>query len=498
MSLKIFNTLSGKKEDFVPLNGNTVFMYVCGITVYDDCHLGHARAYTSFDLIYRYLSYLNYDVNYVRNVTDVDDKIIGRVHEIYPGKHGSDKMKELCSDISEKYYNSFQNDMAALNLSEPDKEPRATKHIGEMIKIIKELIDKGYAYVKEGDVFFSINKFSDYGKLSKRNSEQMMVGARVAQNTKKEDPFDFALWKSASSDEPSWKSPWGEGRPGWHIECSAMSLKHLGVTLDIHGGGQDLIFPHHENEIAQSEAYTGKPFTRYWIHNGFITINREKMSKSLKNFKTLKELFEKFPPRAIKFYLLSTHYRSPLDFSDHLISAAFEGLKRIENALMEVNKNISNMENEKYKGLEDIELMDRFKNAMDDDFNSAKTIGIIFETVTELLSLVSSYESNKEKIIALKNTVLKMLGILGVIYMINMVRKVCLDEKNILLDEDITKTMQKRDLENIDIEILLNKRLVYKRNKDFKNADLIRDFLSKKNIVIRDTLSNETEWSLKK
>ena len=305
MALRIYNTLTGKKEEFVPLHEKRVGMYVCGVTVYDLCHIGHARSAIVFDAIYRYLGYRGYEVTFVRNFTDIDDKIIKRANE-----EGVD-----CKAIAEKYIDEFNMDMGKLGFEKPKFEPKATEHIPEMIELISTLIEKGYAYQSGGDVFFSVEKFKDYGKLSKRNLEEMQAGARVGIDEKKENPLDFALWKASKPGEPSWESPWGKGRPGWHIECSVMSQKYLGETFDIHGGGKDLIFPHHENEIAQSEAATGKPFARYWIHNGFVNINKEKMSKSLGNILTLKEIFKDWRPEAIRLFLLSSHYRSPVDFS---------------------------------------------------------------------------------------------------------------------------------------------------------------------------------------
>ncbi|MBN1521779.1 MAG: cysteine--tRNA ligase [Candidatus Aureabacteria bacterium] len=497
MALRIHNTFSGQKEDFVPLHDNKVLMYVCGITAYDDCHLGHARAYTAFDMIYRYLKFAGYDVTYVRNVTDVDDKIINRAGELYPGEHSPDDMKKFCREISEKYYASFVEDMNRLNLARPDKEPWATQHIGEMIKIIKGLVEKDYAYAREGDIYFRISRFQDYGKLSKRSLDEMMAGARVEEDVRKENPYDFALWKSSKANEPGWDSPWGKGRPGWHIECSAMSQKHLGMTLDIHGGGQDLIFPHHENEIAQSEAYTGKPFVKYWIHNGFITINREKMSKSLKNFKTLKELFKKYPARAIKFYLISTHYRSPLDFSDALIESSFEGLRRIENALMIAEKAIPRPFLEKKESRKDDRIMENFTQAMDDDFNSARAVGLLFESVTELLSLLPGNNSSYERIAGLRETILAIMDILGIIYEIRKARKVVFDPSRIISDEDMSVILNKEAIEDPDVEALLQKRFSLKRNKDFKNADKIRSFLLSKDIEVRD-VADEIEWSWRK
>ena len=493
MTLRLFNTLSGQKEEFCPLADKNVLMYVCGITAYDHCHLGHARAYSAFDLILRYLRYSGYRVTYVRNVTDIDDKIINKAHEMFPGEHSSEDMKDLCREVSEKFTQSFSEDMSRLNLVTPDVEPRATRTMGDIVKIVLKLVETGYAYVIDGDVYFRISRFPDYGKLSKRSQEQMMAGARVEKNTRKESPFDFALWKKSREGEPAWSSPWGKGRPGWHIECSAMSRKHLDISIDIHGGGQDLIFPHHENEIAQSEAFSGKPFVRYWMHNGFITINREKMSKSLKNFKTVKELFEKYPPRAIKFYLLSTHYRSPLDFSDQLISSAFEGLKRIENALMKAGVILLHVKDKENVESLDQEILQKFREAMDDDFNSARAIGIVFDAISELLSLLNA-EASYGRIRELKNTVLAILDIMGFIYEVKTARRIFLGDAETISVDEQERIMRKEFLEEGDVDQLLLRRLALKKDKDFAGADRIRDFLALRDVEIRDE-KTETEWS---
>jgi len=310
--LKIYNTLTGKKEVFEPLVSGHVGIYVCGVTVYDVCHIGHARSSLVFDVVRRYLEYKGFNVLFVKNFTDIDDKIIARAQ-----KDGVE-----WKDVAEKYIEEYYIDMELLGVRKADIEPKATNHIEEMQKIIAALMEKGYAYAIDGDVYYRVKNFTEYGKLSKRDIEEMLAGARVEIDERKEDSLDFALWKSSKAGEPSWSSPWGGGRPGWHIECSAMSMKYLGYTFDIHGGGKDLIFPHHENEIAQSEASTGKTFARYWIHNGFVNVNQEKMSKSLGNFFTIREVFEKYPysskvtAEVLRYFLISNHYRSPVDFSD--------------------------------------------------------------------------------------------------------------------------------------------------------------------------------------
>ncbi|MGC8852252.1 MAG: cysteine--tRNA ligase, partial [Hydrogenobacter sp.] len=332
MSLRIYNTLSGKVEEFVPLDPPKVLIYTCGVTVYDDSHVGHGRSLIVFDVFRRYLEHLGYRVKFVRNFTDVDDKIINKAKE-----EGKDFMT-----IANRYIASYYVDMERIRVRPADVEPRVTEHIKEIIEVIKELIDKGYAYESGGDVYFSVKAFPQYGKLSKRSIEELEVGARIEPSEKKRDPLDFALWKSAKAGEPAWESPWGLGRPGWHTECVAMIFKHLGHTIDIHGGGLDLVFPHHENEIAQAEALTGKPFARYWMHNGLVTVNGQKMSKSLGNYITLKEVYKKYHPDVLRLLVLFTHYRSPLDFSWEKMEEAKRSYERIKRAIedLEMLKNL--------------------------------------------------------------------------------------------------------------------------------------------------------------
>ena len=306
MTLKIFNTLSGKKEEFTPIRENAVGMYVCGVTVYDYCHVGHGRAGVVFDTIFRYLKYRGFDVNYVRNFTDIDDKIINRANE----------QNVPWQEVTEKFIDAFYEDMGKLHIQSPTEEPKATDHIPEMLAMISALIERGKAYESDGDVFYSVTSFADYGQLSGKNIDDLQSGARVEVNEQKRDALDFALWKKSKPGEPSWDSPWGAGRPGWHIECSAMGRKYLGDTFDIHGGGKDLVFPHHENEIAQSCGVTGCTPVRFWVHNGFVNIDKEKMSKSLGNFFTLRDIYKKYHPETLRLFLISSHYRSPIDFSE--------------------------------------------------------------------------------------------------------------------------------------------------------------------------------------
>jgi len=369
-------------EDFAPLVPEHVRMYVCGVTVYDDCHLGHARGALVFDVIRRYLEYKGYRVTYVRNITDIDDKIIQR----------SQKMGISWRELVEKYTEEYYRDMERLGVRQADIEPRATEHIKEIIQLVEELLGKGYAYVVGQDVYFSVRKFPGYGRLSRRSLDEMLAGARVEVDERKADPLDFALWKGAKPGEPSWESPWGPGRPGWHIECSAMSMHHLGPSFDIHGGGQDLIFPHHENEIAQSEACSGQPFVKYWLHNGMVQVNREKMSKSLGNFFTVKEILARYPAEVVRFFLLSTHYRSPIDFSDDRLEMAARGLERLKTAAEDAElalKHAPHMElipeDEGPPVSPQLrEYQAKFERCMDDDFNTAGALGALFELVKEM------------------------------------------------------------------------------------------------------------------
>ena len=379
MSLSVFNSMGNRKEPFVPLVPGKVGIYMCGVTVYDLCHIGHARANVAFDIIIRYLRYSGYDVTYIRNFTDIDDKIIKRAWE-----EGSDYLT-----VSEKYIKAFHEDFDRMGLLRPDVEPKATEYIKEIIDLVADLVRKGKAYEVEGDVYYSIKGFSGYGKLSGKNIEDLVSGARVGVDDRKSDPLDFALWKASKPGEPAWDSPWGPGRPGWHIECSAMSMKHLGETFDIHGGGKDLIFPHHENEIAQSEAATGKPFARYWLHNGFVNIDNEKMSKSLGNFFTLRDVLARVKPEVLRFFFASSHYRSPIDYSDQSIAEAKAGLDRLyrvkekaQSCLAAGTVAASLPEGEEFLALTDAPK--RFADAMDDDFNTAAALGRLFDAVRAL------------------------------------------------------------------------------------------------------------------
>ncbi len=388
MTLSVFNTMSSRKEPFVPLVPGKVGMYVCGVTVYDLCHIGHARANVAFDIIVRYLRYAGYDVAYIRNFTDIDDKIIRRAAE-----EGSDYLA-----VSTKYIRAFHEDFDRLGLLRPDAEPKATEHIPEIVALVARLVRQGKAYEVGGDVYYSVKGFPGYGKLSGKNVEDLRAGARVDVDERKNDPLDFALWKASKPGEPAWESPWGPGRPGWHIECSAMSMKHLGETFDIHGGGKDLVFPHHENEIAQSEAATGKPFARYWLHNGFVNIDNEKMSKSLGNFFTLRDVLARIKPEVLRFFLASSHYRSPIDYSDQSLTEAKAGLDRLyrvkekaESCRAAGAAPSSVPAGEEFDPLRNAPA--RFAEAMDDDFNTAAALGRLFDAVRALNRLTPAEPS---------------------------------------------------------------------------------------------------------
>ena len=382
MSLRIFNSQTKKKEEFVPLHEGKVGIYVCGITAYDVCHVGHARSAVVFDVITRYLRYRGYDVTYVKNFTDVDDKIIEKAQ----------REKTGIAEISERYIREHDEDMEALGVARPTVTPRATEHIDGMIRLVATLIEKGMAYVVDGDVYYAVEQFPGYGKLSGRDLSDMLAGARVDVNDRKRNPYDFSLWKASKEGEPWWESPWGKGRPGWHLECSVMSQRYLGDTFDIHGGGEDLVFPHHENEIAQSEGATGKPLARYWVHNGFVRVNSEKMSKSLGNFFTIRDVLKQYHPEVLRLFMLQSHYRSPVDFSDAALNEARQGMDRFYSTLGTIRDLLAaGTERADSAGgptEKDRELLghlhslrERFIEAMDDDFNTARAIGCLFDTI---------------------------------------------------------------------------------------------------------------------
>ncbi|MDA3917184.1 MAG: cysteine--tRNA ligase [Deltaproteobacteria bacterium] len=482
MILKVYNTLNNKKEEFIPLNRGKVDMYVCGPTVYDTSHIGHARCVVVFDMIYRWLCSLDYKVRYVRNFTDVDDKIIKK----------SNETGEDCKTITEKYIDEFHSEMDILNVLRPDVEPKATDHINNIINFIKKLINKGKAYhVEGGEVYFALDSFKKYGRLSGRNIEDMRAGSRIAVDDKKKNPMDFVLWKPAKPGEPFWKSPWGDGRPGWHIECSAMSYEYFGKSFDIHGGGKDLIFPHHENEIAQSEALFGQQFVKYWIHNGFVDINNEKMSKSLGNFTMIKEVLENYSPEVIRMFLLSKHYRSPIDYSEDSMREVAIGLDRIYAFLERLEKaGVQNDSSLTYKLTDKPtgKLWGDFETAMNDDFNSAKAVALVFEAVKKGNKLLDDANDNPgEDIMEIMNLVYSDIKA------ISNVLGIFLLEPHAWFKVKKEKGMEDMALDPVQIEALIKQRAEARKNRDFSKADEIRDHLLNKNIILEDG-SNGTSW----
>ncbi|MBI5192695.1 MAG: cysteine--tRNA ligase [Nitrospirae bacterium] len=527
--LKIYNTLSGKKEVFEPLIPWQVGMYVCGVTVYDLCHIGHARSALVFDVIRNYFEYKGFKVTYIRNFTDIDDKIIARAQ-----REGL-----IWKDVAEKYIREYYSDMKLLGVREADIEPKATEHIDEMQNIISGLMENGHAYSTDGDVFYKVKSFGDYGKLSKRNTEDMLAGARVEIDERKADPLDFALWKSSKPGEPEWESPWGVGRPGWHIECSAMSMKYLGAPFDIHGGGKDLIFPHHENEIAQSEAFSGKAFARYWIHNGFVNVNQEKMSKSLGNFFTIREVIEKYPcspdvtSEILRYFIISNHYRSPFDFSDHAMNsahAALDGFYSLFQKIDEIKQlKAPNKEGDHAVRNAIIECKKDFLEAMDDDFNTAGAIaclqkfkkefntnlnqGISDGCATEIESFIKGlggvlgifqvkpdeWEFSKSNIIIIAEP--GKFVIEG--QTAELKHQLSDKEENLLTKGDenhptippLSKGGQRGGrpgLSNDEINRLVSEREEARKNKNWKRSDEIRDMLAKSGIILEDRPDGST------
>ncbi len=460
--MKIFNTLNNRKEDFIPIEEGKVRMYVCGPTVYNYIHIGNARPMIVFDTVRRYLEYKGYDVNYVSNFTDVDDKIIAKANE----------EGVSAAEIAERYTKAAIADMNALNVMPATIHPKATEEIDGMIDMIQTLIDKGYAYEKNGTVFYRTRKFAGYGKLSGKNLDDLEAGARIAVDDDKEDAMDFVLWKPKKEGEPYWESPWGDGRPGWHIECSVMSNKYLGKQIDIHAGGEDLIFPHHENEIAQSEAANGTTFSNYWMHNAFLNINNHKMSKSAGNFFTVKDIAEKYPLQVLRFFMLSAHYRSPLNFSDDLMMSAKSSLERIRTAVFNLSYLENSAEETGYSAADEdfraqlVSFKNSFEAAMEDDFNTADAISVIFEIVR----LSNSYLSAQKPLSLIseaKDMIVSLCDILGII---------CeQDDKH---DDS---------LPDEDIEKLINERNEARKSRDFARADSIRDELAKMGIQLEDT-----------
>lgn len=482
--MRIFNTQTGKKEEFVPVEAGKVKMYVCGITAYDYCHIGHARSAIVFDVMRRYLSYAGYQVLFVKNFTDIDDKIINRSRQEHLPWH----------EVADKYIGEYYLDMDRLGVGRADVEPRATEHIPEIIAIVKGLIDRGFAYAVDGDVYFQVEKFADYGRLSKRDLDDMMAGARVEVNERKRNPMDFALWKSSKEGEPSWESPWGPGRPGWHIECTAMSLKHLGETFDIHGGGADLAFPHHENEIAQSEAFTGRPFVKYWIHNGFITVDKEKMSKSLGNFFTIREILAKFDAEVVRFFLLSTHYRSPIEFSDEQLRETESSIDRYYTTVIRVRDFLAAEQAKEKAGVDEKafeeflgKFRQKFREAMDDDFNTALAVGTIFELIRLLNKYLDSRPSGKKpaELAGMAEDLLRETGNVLNIFLRTPEEwySVLMETKNIGMTE-------------ADIQLRIRERQQAREKKDWAASDSIRKELEEKGIILEDK-KDGTTWRVK-
>ena len=454
--IKIYNTLSKQKEEFKPLKQGEVKMYVCGMTVYDLCHLGHARVLVIFDLIHRWFKENNYAVTYVRNITDIDDKIINK----------SVEQKITFNELTEHYIDEMNIDIQALNVLNPSHEPKATEHISSMITMIQTLVDKGFAYQAENkDVYYAVDKFAGYGKLSGKSLKDLQAGNRVDIDKNKRNVFDFVLWKSAKKNEPAWQSPWGKGRPGWHIECSAMSNKILGHHFDIHGGGQDLQFPHHENEIAQSEATNDCQMANYWIHNGFVKVDNEKMSKSLGNFFTIRSILELYDGEVVRFFILKAHYRSPLNYSDQHLDDARQGLTRLYLTIRDITKTANSVIdwNNSYAK--------KFKAALDDDFNSAEALSVLFDLSNEI---------NKKNSDTLKVLLINLANILGLLYQ---------NPENFLQGKDGL-------ISDSDINTMIKKRNVAKQNRNYNEADAIREQLLSQGIILEDT-EKGTIWRKK-
>jgi cysteinyl-tRNA synthetase len=458
--LQLYNTLTKRKEDFQPLEAGKIRMYVCGVTTYDYCHLGHGRMLIVFDVIVRFLRASGYDVTYVRNITDIDDKIINRANEL----------GVRFDELSEKFINIMHEDERALNILPPDSEPRATHHMAEIINMVEVLVEKSFAYPADnGDVYFAVKKFPDYTKLSGKNLDELLDGARVEIEAHKADPRDFALWKGAKPDEPGWDSPWGFGRPGWHIECSAMSTTCLGESFDIHGGGSDLIFPHHENEIAQSEGATGKKFARYWLHNGALRIDNEKMSKSLDNFFTIREVLEQYPAEVIRYFLISSHYRSAINYSRDNLNQAYSALERFYNALRGLDYYSSDF-------IEDNPFESRFMAAMEDDFNTPEALGVLFDMAREINRLK---ETDGSKATTLAASMVKLGEVLGI------------------LQSSPEAFLQKGSAseESAYIEELITRREQARADKNWQVADEIRDELKSLKVVLEDK-DGVTSWRI--
>lgn len=491
MTIRTHNTLTGKKEILQPIEPGHVKLYVCGITSYDYCHIGHARSSLAFDMIVKYLKYRDYKVTFVRNFTDIDDKIIARANE----------QNTSPEELANRFIQEFHTDMDKLGIDRPDIEPKATEHIGEMVTMIGELINQGKAYESGGDVYFIVDAFPEYGKLSKRNIDDMRAGARISVNEQKKHPMDFVLWKASKPGEPKWESPWGPGRPGWHIECSAMSKKYLGDTFDIHGGGQDLIFPHHENEIAQSEGVNCKPFAKSWIHHGFVTIRDEKMSKSLGNFLRIRDILDNYHPEILRFLIFSTHYRNPLDFSETAMQDATTGLMRLYESVALIDKIDKIDESNTGKDAETVftqkdltkleSLEDRFQQAMDNDFNTAQAQGVFFDTIKTINKVRTKLSGSPKSsdVDQLKKTIAtlkKLAAIMGLL----------IEDANIFLATKKQEMLSNCDINVETIEALIVERKQCRVDKNWSRSDEIRDELLAQNIELKDGAEGTT-WVVK-
>ncbi|MFC1512818.1 cysteine--tRNA ligase [Thermodesulfobacteriota bacterium] len=487
MKITIYDTKSGRKTPLEPIEPGHIKLYVCGITAYDYCHIGHARSALVFDMIVRYLRYRGFTVTFIRNFTDIDDKIIKRAQE----------QNTTPEELAERFIIKFHEDMERLGVALADQEPRATEHIPAIINIIEELIAKGLAYPSGTDVYFAVDKFPTYGALSGRSLDDMVAGARISVNENKTNPMDFALWKGSKPGEPTWESPWGPGRPGWHIECSAMSRELLGNTFDIHGGGKDLIFPHHENEIAQSEGASGEPFAKYWIHHGFVTMKDEKMSKSLGNFLTIREVLEQFDPEVLRLFVFSTHYRTPLDYSVITLQEATAGLDRLYGCLAAISELAANG-NDTAKAVASAKesqkiqtLADRFHKAMDNDFNTAQGLGHIFDAVKSLNRISQAMppkpaNSDLDLLRQGAETIKTLTGSMGLLS----------ENPSLYIEAKQKKILAELDIDAADIDKLIEERNTARNEKNWARADEIRDHLLARGIEMKDGATGTT-WQVK-
>ena len=472
MALQLHNTLTGKVEALAPLRAGEVGLYVCGVTVYDRCHVGHARSMVVFDVLVRYLRFTGQRVRFVRNITDIEDKIIKRANE-----EGI-----TAQALAERYVGTFHRDVAALGCVAPDVEPRATQHLPEMIAMIGELVAKGLAYPADGDVYFAVGAFPGYGKLSKRKLDELQAGARVEVDERKRDALDFALWKAAKPGEPFWESPWGPGRPGWHLECSAMSVKYLGQPFDLHGGGEDLIFPHHENEIAQSEGAAGLPFVLHWVHHAFVRINDEKMSKSLGNFLTIEEILKRLAPEAVRLFLVGTHYRSPLDFTEQGLADAVRACTRIHETAARLEEALGGSGASSGDTGRSSDNVDEFASAMDDDLNSPRALAAIFDEIREINRLLDAGE--RDTLAAHRANLGAITGVLGVLR----------TPPRAYLDEEKARHLTTTGIDPAEIERLIAERAAARKARDFRRADEIRNELLARGVALKDGAEG-TSWS---